>query len=168
MSSAYLTAPTDEPLKDFEVILNRGAYTLRCIACVFKRSKEKIDENTGEKSGNNPMLERTWEVISPEVIKCKNALTGELEEKNIAGLQVRDWLTMTSRTGKIVKADSVRLGVEPPDDEKPNVMAYIGKTARAKLMTKTEFDMDENTGAFIMIGDKQKIVYRHSIVEWLG
>jgi hypothetical protein len=121
------------------------------------------------------MLERKWEIVSPEKVKIKNEEKtkekGEpvFDEVAIAGLTVMDWLTITEKTKNIVRADSARLGVEPPDDEAPDVMQYIGKTANAILYTKVEFSKDEETGGFIMLpnGDR-KVDYQHQHGEWLG
>lgn len=165
MSQTYLDTPTGEDQaapKNFSIRLPRKSYRLRCISCEFKRSKAKPDGG-----GNNPMLEREWEVISPETVTIKNE-SGEDSKVTISGLRVRDWLTMTAKTGMIVRADSNRLGVEPPDDEAPNTQIYLGKEANAILQTTVDTAKDEETGKPILNSDDKPIVrYQHSIREWI-
>jgi hypothetical protein len=163
MSKSYVEAGAAEPQKQFNIRLPKKAYTLRCIGVEFKRSKKK-DDGTGD----NPMLEREWEVVSPEKVKIKGE-DGELREVTVQGLTIRDWLTMTAKTAKIVEKDSARLGVEIPDDEIPNTKAYEGKTGIAILGTNVIPAKDEETGEAITHGNGEPVVqYQHRINEWLN
>lgn len=177
MSKAYLESPeaAANVASARGVKLPRKSYLLRCINCEFGRSKIKTNPETGETSGNNPMFTRTWEIVSPERVRILN--TEKTKEKGenvydeviVAGIQVRDWLTLTPKTVHIVKQDSARLGVELPDDETPDTAAYVGKTANAILSTNVAFAKDEETGEIIELPDgTKKEDFQHRLQEWLG
>lgn len=175
MSTDYLNTPDEAPVANYKVKLPKKAYTLRCVEAAFGRSKPKVDPKTGEATGNNPMYTRTWEVVSPESVRIKNveksAETGEevFEDVIIAGLTVMDWLTLTSKTARVVKADANRLGIEPPDDDGSSVTSFIGKEAQAILRTDVQKAIDEETKQPIKLPNgEDKIDYRHQIAEWLG
>lgn len=178
MSKAYMESVADEApiVSARNVALPRKSYLLRCVNCEFKRSKVKPDPKDASKTvGNNPMLERTWEIVSPSTVRildvAKTQATGEkvYNEVIVEGIQVRDWMTMTAKTANIVKADSTRLGVELPDDEQPDVAAYVGKTANAILKTVVTRAKDEETGEPIQLPDGSiKDDYQHQLQEWLG
>jgi len=177
MSKAYLESPeaAANTASARNVKLPRKSYLLRCINCEFGRSKEKVNPETGEKSGNNPMFTRTWEIVAPEKVRVlnqeKTREKGEnvYDEVTVAGIQVRDWLTLTPKTVNIVKQDSARIGVELPDDETPDIGAYIGKTANAILSTTVTLAKDEETGEVIELPDgTKKEDFQHRLQEWLG
>lgn len=164
MSKAYLEQTGTEPQKSFNIKLPYPKlFTLKCIECEFGRSKDK-----GNGEGNNPMFTRTWEVVAPERVKIKND-KGEMVEVVVQGLKCMDWLTMTAKTGKIVLADSERLGVEPPDDELPNPQAYLGKEGKAILRTNAQPRVDPDDGTPICDSKGTPVVgYQHNIAEWIN
>lgn len=134
MSTSYLTQTSNEPTKMFNVELPYPKkYTLRCIDCVFKRSK----------TSDNPMLERTWEIIAPSTVNVM--VNGEKKEVSIAGLTFKDWLTMSAKTAEIVRQDSAWLSVTPPDDEMPNTEIYKGKEATGFVATEKIVAKDPDT-----------------------
>jgi hypothetical protein len=169
MSTAYIDEGSQQPQQTFNIKLPKKAYRLKCIDVVFKRSKKKIDQKTGQEVGDNPMLERTWEVIAPEKVMIKVDSEGNKKEVVVAGLKVKDWLTMTPKTANTVKNDSERFGVDLPDDERPNVKAYINKEGAAILITNEVKQIDEETSEPITDSKGNPVIsYQHQLQEWLA
>lgn len=164
MAKSYIEEGEKLPQKRFNIRLPYPKmFRLKCLECTFGRSKKK-DDGTGD----NPMLTRRWEVTSPESVNIKDE-NGEMVPTSIQGLEVNDWLTMSAKTGNIVKADSERLGVEIPDDELPNVQAYIGKEANAVLRTNVVVLKDADTGEPLVDGKGEPcITYQHNISQWFS
>jgi len=146
--------------KDFSIRLPVKEYTLRCTEAEFGKSKEKEDGK-----GNNPMITRTFEIISPEIVKVKDGES--FREVIIQGLQLKNWLVITAKTKSFVEKDCAIFGVDLPDDERPNLNVYIGKEVKALLRTTVKSVVDEETGEPIMSGGKPKVNYQHSIAEFL-
>jgi hypothetical protein len=174
MGTEYLDAPDEAPSANYKIKLPKKSYKLRCIKAEFKKSKERKQAN-GEITGNNPMIERTWEIVEPQSVKVKNIEksiaegSDVFEEVVIAGLDVMDWLSMTPKTKSVVKADSTRLGVEPPDDTGANATQYLNKEGWAILSTNVDTAIDEETKEPILLpSGETKIDYKHRLAEWLG
>lgn len=122
-----------------------GRYVMRCIEEVFSISK----------SSENPMITRTWEVVSPEEIKIGDKLVG------LAGEKFRQYLTTkviaseknTFSLAEVAKKSDaaykrwmdenakVGLPTEGFDDENPDMQesrSCIGVVADCSLYTKKE------------------------------
>lgn len=175
MSKVYLEAPevvegataADAPeastIGNFKFALPKKAFKLKCVEATFGKSKVKADG-----SGGNPMITRKWQIVAPEKVMIKVGNEGNREEKVVAGCGLMDWLTLTAKTKNIVIKDSTRLGVEPPDDEMPNLKAYEGVEAMAICSTKVAPEMDEETGEPILNTKGEAVVkFQHNITEWL-
>lgn len=161
MSRAYAetVAETSEAQQAGNIRFPRKNYLLRCVECTYGRSKVK--EVDGKTVGNNPMLTRVWEVVSPETVRIDD------KEYIIAGKQITDYLTMTGKNAKNVVADSERLGVPVPDDEEPNTEVYLGKEARALIFSEGQKWTDEETGEPIKDSKGDEVTsFRYSI-RWL-
>lgn len=152
-----------EPQKRFSFVLPfPKLFTLCCIGVTFGRSKKKDDG-----SGDNPMFTRRFEVVSPETVNVKND-EGNFVLTSIQGLEVTDYLTLSSKTKEIVKRDCERFQVDIPDDETPNVLAYVNKTAKATLITDRNVMKDVDTGEPILDSKGQPVIfYRHTIKQWI-
>jgi len=125
LSLAFLETPGnggEAPIENnFKILLpSPKVYTLRCVDAEFKKSKVKEDG-----TGGNPMIQRTWEVVSPEKVMIKDPNSQNPADKiqvGILGLKVMDWLTLSAKAANFVKADCARFGIDPStlDDENPN------------------------------------------------
>lgn len=156
MSTEYAEQPAETTDKsiDFAVKLPKKKYQLRCIECEFKIGKEPK---------NTPYLQRTWEIVSPSTVTVND------QTYNIAGIRIKfDNVYLTAKNAARVKADSVRLGVEIPDNETPNTKAYLGKLTNAILVTEEDAQIDEETKEPITDADDKPVIkFYHRIQEFI-
>jgi hypothetical protein len=116
------------------------------------------------KSSGNPMITLVAEVIEPDVVEDKASGTSI----KVGGKHAVDYLVLTDKGAKKVKAACGALGVELPDDESPDVESWFGLTFDAYAGTTAEDRMDETTGEPAVnpnTGEKS-IIHTLKIVEY--
>lgn len=141
-------------------------FKLKVITSERGVSQVKTDEKTGKQTGGNPMDTVDLEFIDNAPINIRNPDTGDIEQVDVNGLQVRTWVTLVPAA--LGPVNTFRKAIGLPSLTIQELMSsdgntYNGKVALAMIRFKGreiknsagEKVINDHTGKIVTVGERK-------------
>lgn len=132
-------------------------------------SQLKTDEKTGQQTGGNPMNVIDIELLDNPLAKVRNPDTGDKEEVDVNGVQVRAWITLTPKTIGSVNAFHKCIGLPPVSEatiQEDDGNLYVGKVGEALIQFNGR-PIKNSEGEIIMQNGKPLTTSERKVSKWL-